>query len=62
MNRIVFSLRLGFGHGFRDCAAAVPTPMMPAQKPLWNLFDLIPEGRGTNWDEQLSYSCCRADH
>ena len=24
-------------------------------EPLWNLFDLIPEGRGTNWDEQLSY-------
>jgi predicted dithiol-disulfide oxidoreductase (DUF899 family) len=22
---------------------------------LWNLFDLIPEGRGTNWDERLSY-------
>lgn len=24
-------------------------------EPLWNLFDLIPEGRGTGWDEQLSY-------
>ncbi len=24
--------------------------------PLWNLFDLIPEGRGTDWEEQLSYS------
>jgi predicted dithiol-disulfide oxidoreductase (DUF899 family) len=24
-------------------------------EPLWNLFDLIPEGRGTDWDEQLSY-------
>ena len=22
-------------------------------EPLWNLFDLIPEGRGTDWDEQL---------
>ena len=22
---------------------------------LWNLFDLTPEGRGTDWDEQLSY-------
>jgi predicted dithiol-disulfide oxidoreductase (DUF899 family) len=25
-------------------------------EPLWNLFDLIPEGRPTNWDEQLSYA------
>jgi predicted dithiol-disulfide oxidoreductase (DUF899 family) len=25
-------------------------------EPLWNLFDLTPEGRGTGWDEQLSYS------
>jgi predicted dithiol-disulfide oxidoreductase (DUF899 family) len=25
-------------------------------EPLWNLFDLIPEGRGTDWDEQLEYS------
>jgi predicted dithiol-disulfide oxidoreductase (DUF899 family) len=24
-------------------------------EPLWNLLDLIPEGRGTDWDEQLSY-------
>jgi predicted dithiol-disulfide oxidoreductase (DUF899 family) len=24
-------------------------------EPLWNLFDLIPEGRGTGWDEQLQY-------
>jgi predicted dithiol-disulfide oxidoreductase (DUF899 family) len=24
-------------------------------EPLWNLFDLIPEGRGTEWYEQLSY-------
>jgi predicted dithiol-disulfide oxidoreductase (DUF899 family) len=24
-------------------------------EPLWNLFDLIPEGRGTTWDEQLTY-------
>jgi predicted dithiol-disulfide oxidoreductase (DUF899 family) len=24
-------------------------------EPLWNLYDLIPEGRGTDWDEQLSY-------
>jgi predicted dithiol-disulfide oxidoreductase (DUF899 family) len=27
-------------------------------EPLWNLFDLTPEGRGADWDEQLSYSCC----
>jgi predicted dithiol-disulfide oxidoreductase (DUF899 family) len=25
-------------------------------EPLWNLFDLTPEGRPSNWDEQLSYS------
>jgi predicted dithiol-disulfide oxidoreductase (DUF899 family) len=24
-------------------------------EPLWNLFDLTPEGRGATWDEQLSY-------
>jgi predicted dithiol-disulfide oxidoreductase (DUF899 family) len=24
-------------------------------EPLWNLFDLTPEGRGTDWDEQLHY-------
>jgi predicted dithiol-disulfide oxidoreductase (DUF899 family) len=24
-------------------------------EPLWNLFDLTPGGRGTDWDEQLSY-------
>ena len=24
-------------------------------EPLWNLFDLTPEGRPANWDEQLSY-------
>lgn len=29
-------------------------------EPLWNLFDLIPEGRGTGWDEQLNYACCGA--
>jgi len=39
-------------------------PMDPGQdhrsvgtlEPLWNLFDLTPEGRPTDWDEQLSYS------
>lgn len=25
-------------------------------EPLWNLFDVTPEGRPTDWDEQLSYS------
>jgi predicted dithiol-disulfide oxidoreductase (DUF899 family) len=25
-------------------------------EPLWNLFDLTPEGRGTDWDEQLVYT------
>lgn len=29
-------------------------------EPLWNMFDLIPEGRGTGWDEQLDYACCKA--
>jgi len=29
-------------------------------EPLWNLFDFTPEGRGNDWDEQLSYSCCGA--
>ena len=24
-------------------------------EPLWNVFDLTPEGRGTGWDEQLAY-------
>ena len=24
-------------------------------EPVWNLFDLTPEGRGTDWDERLSY-------
>jgi predicted dithiol-disulfide oxidoreductase (DUF899 family) len=27
-------------------------------EPVWNLFDLTPEGRPTDWDEQLSYTCC----
>jgi len=26
-------------------------------EPVWNLFDLTPEGRPPDWDEQLSYSC-----
>jgi predicted dithiol-disulfide oxidoreductase (DUF899 family) len=24
-------------------------------EPVWNLFDLTPEGRGVDWDEQLAY-------
>jgi len=24
-------------------------------EPLWNLYDLTPEGRGADWDEQMSY-------
>lgn len=27
-------------------------------EPMWNMFDLIPEGRGGSWEEQLDYSCC----
>jgi predicted dithiol-disulfide oxidoreductase (DUF899 family) len=26
-------------------------------EPLWNLFDLTPGGRGTDWDEQIAYCC-----
>jgi predicted dithiol-disulfide oxidoreductase (DUF899 family) len=26
-------------------------------EPVWNLFDLTPEGRGSDWDEQLHYPC-----
>jgi predicted dithiol-disulfide oxidoreductase (DUF899 family) len=25
-------------------------------EPLWNLFDLTPDGRGSSWDEQLQYA------
>ncbi len=28
-------------------------------EPAWNMFDLMPEGRGVGWDEQLDYDCCR---
>jgi predicted dithiol-disulfide oxidoreductase (DUF899 family) len=27
-------------------------------EPLWNIFDLTPEGRPSDWDEQLEYRCC----
>jgi len=30
-------------------------------EPLWNIFDLTPEGRGSDWEEQLSYDCCGVD-
>jgi predicted dithiol-disulfide oxidoreductase (DUF899 family) len=29
---------------------------MGTLEPLWNLFDLIPEGRPNDWEEQISYS------
>jgi len=27
-------------------------------EPLWNLFDMTRQGRGSDWEEQLQYSCC----
>jgi predicted dithiol-disulfide oxidoreductase (DUF899 family) len=27
-------------------------------EPLWNIFDLTPEGRPENWNEQMQYHCC----
>jgi predicted dithiol-disulfide oxidoreductase (DUF899 family) len=30
-------------------------------EPLWNIFDLVPEGRGGNWEEQLAYPCCASN-
>ena len=29
-------------------------------EPVWNLFDLTLEGRGVDWDEQITYSCCNS--
>ena len=29
-------------------------------EPVWNLFDLTPEGRGAGSEEQLNYACCGA--
>ena len=31
-------------------------PATATLEPLWNLFDLTPEGRGTNWYPELSYT------
>jgi predicted dithiol-disulfide oxidoreductase (DUF899 family) len=28
--------------------------------PLWNIFDLTPEGRPSDWHEQLDYDCCHS--
>ncbi len=28
---------------------------------MWNLFDLTPEGRPSNWHEQVEYDCCHHD-
>ena len=30
-------------------------------EPLWNIFDLVPEGRGGDWQEQLTYPCCKRE-
>ena len=27
-------------------------------EPLWNMMDLTPEGRPSDWNEQLQYDCC----
>jgi predicted dithiol-disulfide oxidoreductase (DUF899 family) len=27
-------------------------------EPLWNIFDLTPEGRPEKWEEQMQYHCC----
>jgi predicted dithiol-disulfide oxidoreductase (DUF899 family) len=43
-------------------------PTDPGQDPrhvgtieaLWNIFDLTPEGRPTQWHEQINYDCCCA--
>lgn len=31
-------------------------------EPLWNIFDLTPEGRPTNWNEQMQYHYCPGPH
>jgi len=46
------------GSGGAELTLLRPTPdritEASALEPLWNLFDLTPEGRPTDWDEQLS--------
>lgn len=45
-------------------------PMDPGQEmrhvgtlePLWNMLDMTRDGRGTDWEEQLQYPCCRSFH
>jgi predicted dithiol-disulfide oxidoreductase (DUF899 family) len=45
-------------------------PADPGQDPrhagtieaMWNIFDLTPDGRGSDWHEQLDYDCCSAGH
>jgi predicted dithiol-disulfide oxidoreductase (DUF899 family) len=27
-------------------------------EPFWNVFDLMPAGRGADWEEQFDYACC----
>ena len=31
-------------------------------EPLWNLFDLTPEGRPSDWEELIDYACCHGGH
>ena len=30
-------------------------------EPVWNILDLIPEGRGGSWEEQVDYGCCHGE-
>jgi len=46
---------LGLGTVLRANRARAGTRHVGTIEPLWNLFDLTPKGRGTGWDEQLSY-------
>jgi hypothetical protein len=45
----------GLGTVLRTHRARARSRHIGTIEPLWNLFDLIPEGRGTGWDEQISY-------
>ena len=61
----VFVLRDGAVHHFWG-SELLYAPTDPGQEmrhvgtlePLWNMLDLTPEGRGTDWEEQLAYGCC----